>query len=52
LAFNLAIDKDVVRRILARHHWPGQSPGRAFLADLPRPHERKPFSIRQLQEIR
>jgi transposase InsO family protein len=27
LAFNLAIDKDVVRRILAHHHWPGQSPG-------------------------
>ena len=27
LAFNLAIDKDVVRRILAPHHWPGQSPG-------------------------
>ena len=27
LAFNLAIDKDVVRRILDRHHWPGQSPG-------------------------
>jgi len=26
LAFNLAIDKDVVRRILAHHHWPGQSP--------------------------
>jgi transposase InsO family protein len=24
---NLAIDKDVVRRILAHHHWPGQSPG-------------------------
>ena len=27
LAFNLAIDKDVVRRILAHHHWPGPSPG-------------------------
>jgi putative transposase len=27
LASNLAIDKDVVRRILAHHHWPGQSPG-------------------------
>src|SRR6202140_1979176 len=27
LAFDLAIDKDVVRRILAHHHWPGQSPG-------------------------
>ena len=27
LAFNLAIDQDVVRRILAHHHWPGQSPG-------------------------
>ena len=27
LAFNLAIDKDVVRRILSHHHWPGQSPG-------------------------
>jgi len=27
LAFNLAIDKDVVRRILAHHPWPGQSPG-------------------------
>src|SRR6266853_5224008 len=27
LAFNLAIDKDVVRRILAHHHWPRQSPG-------------------------
>jgi putative transposase len=27
LAFNLAIDKDSVRRILAHHHWPGQSPG-------------------------
>jgi putative transposase len=27
LAFNLAIDKDVVRRILAHHHWPGQSLG-------------------------
>jgi transposase InsO family protein len=26
LDFNLAIDKDVVRRILAHHHWPGQSP--------------------------
>jgi putative transposase len=23
LAFNLPIDKDVVRRILAHHHWPG-----------------------------
>jgi hypothetical protein len=27
LAFNLAIDKDVVRRILAHHRRPGQSPG-------------------------
>src|SRR6266481_8746097 len=27
LAFNLAIDKDLVRRILAHPHWPGQSPG-------------------------
>jgi putative transposase len=27
LAFNLAIDKDLVRTILAHHHWPGQSPG-------------------------
>jgi len=27
LAFNLAIDKDVVRRILTHHHWLGQSPG-------------------------
>ena len=27
LAFNLAIDQDVVRRILAHHHGPGQSPG-------------------------
>ena len=27
LAFNLAIDKDVVRRILSHPHWPGQSPG-------------------------
>jgi putative transposase len=27
LAFNLAIDKNVVRRILSHHHWPGQSPG-------------------------
>jgi hypothetical protein len=43
LAFNLAIDKDVARRILAYHYWPGQSPGRAFLADFPRPHERDPL---------
>jgi hypothetical protein len=27
LAFNLPIDKDAVRRILAHHYWPGQSPG-------------------------
>src|SRR6202041_3444697 len=27
LAFNLAIDQDVVRRILSHPHWPGQSPG-------------------------
>jgi putative transposase len=26
LAFNLAIDKDVVRRILSHHHWPGPGP--------------------------
>ena len=43
LAFNLAIDKDVVRRILAHPHWAGTEPGRAFLADFPRPHERKPL---------
>jgi hypothetical protein len=29
LAFNLAIDKDVVRRILAHHHWPQKE--RSFL---------------------
>jgi putative transposase len=27
LAFNIQIDKDVVRRILAHHHWPGQPSG-------------------------
>jgi putative transposase len=27
LAFNLPLDKDVVRRILAHHHWPGQGSG-------------------------
>jgi hypothetical protein len=43
LAFNLAIDQDLVRRILAHPPWPGQSPGRAFLADFPWPHERKPL---------
>ena len=27
LAFHIQIDKDVVRRILAHHHWPGQDSG-------------------------
>jgi len=27
LAFHVQIDKDVVRRILAHHHWPGQDSG-------------------------
>jgi len=27
LAFHIPIDKDVVRRILAHHHWPGQDSG-------------------------
>jgi hypothetical protein len=31
LAFNLAIDQDVVRRILSHHHGPAQSPAHAGL---------------------
>jgi transposase InsO family protein len=35
LAFNIQIDKDVVRRILANHHWPGQdSDGPSWLTFL------------------
>jgi putative transposase len=41
-AFHIQIDKDVVRRILARHYGKG-GPRWSYLADFPGPHERQPL---------
>jgi len=43
LAFHIQIDKDVVRRILARHYRPAQELWWYFLVDSPGTHERQPM---------
>ena len=43
LAFDIPIDKDVVRRILAHHYRPGRRRRWSVLADVPGPHERQPL---------
>ena len=43
LAFGVAIDKDVVRRILGVHYRPERGFGRPILAHVPRPHEGQPL---------
>jgi hypothetical protein len=49
LAFQIEIDKDVVRRILAHHYRPGQDSRWSFLADVPGPHERQSLEYGSVQ---
>jgi hypothetical protein len=46
LAFNVAIDKDVVRRILAHRYWPGGGRHWSVLANVPGANERQSLEYR------